>query len=187
MNRRRLAHRSDRSAPVLRVSRFAQRSLTLWPACWLPEGAISRSSSAQVVASLNRSRCYRLERPVTGRESNPLKMHAFSRRTDRSAQGEFSNGRDRLGLAAIAAAPYEDLLSRQGSCGTAGARSAGRPVRHAPLFLRPEPPTGRGRAGNLAAGCRPCLGRCESLALPAHRGRLFFCDFRCNRSLIYAL
>jgi hypothetical protein len=30
-----LPHRSSRSAPALRVSRFAQRSLTLWPACLL--------------------------------------------------------------------------------------------------------------------------------------------------------
>ena len=68
-----LPHRSSRSAPALRFSRSAQRSLTLWPACLLtPQGTVSRSASVQVVASLNRSRCYRLERPVTGRDSHPL-------------------------------------------------------------------------------------------------------------------
>ena len=68
-----LPHRWSRSAPALRVSRTAQRSLTLWPACLLtPYGAVSKSASVQVVTSLNRSRCYRLERPVTGRVSHPL-------------------------------------------------------------------------------------------------------------------
>ncbi len=39
---------------------------------WLPDGAVSWSASAQVVTSLSRPRCYRLERPVTGRVSHPL-------------------------------------------------------------------------------------------------------------------
>ena len=68
-----LPHRSGRSAPALRVSRSARRSLTLWPACLLtPYGAVSKSASVQVVTSLNRSRCYRLEQQVTGRDSHPL-------------------------------------------------------------------------------------------------------------------
>jgi hypothetical protein len=68
-----LPHRLGRSAPALRVSRSVRRSLTLWPACLLtPYGAVSKSASVQVVTSLNRSRCFRLERPVAGRDSHPL-------------------------------------------------------------------------------------------------------------------
>ena len=37
-----------------------------------PQGAFSNSASVQFVTSLNRSRCFRLERPVTGRDSHPL-------------------------------------------------------------------------------------------------------------------
>ena len=81
-----LPHRWSWSAPALRVSRSAQRSLTLWPACLLtPYGAVSKSASVQVVTSLNRSRCYRLERPVTGRGLHPPESTRLSRHTDRRA------------------------------------------------------------------------------------------------------
>jgi hypothetical protein len=59
-----------------RIARFEVCSaFTHVMACMLADslkGAVSRSASVQVVTSLNRSRCYRLERPVTGRGSHPL-------------------------------------------------------------------------------------------------------------------
>ena len=65
--------RCIRSAPALSVSRIAQRSLTLWPVCLLtPQGSLFQECFSPLVTSVNRSRCYRLERPVTGRVSHPL-------------------------------------------------------------------------------------------------------------------
>ena len=40
-----------------------------------------RSASGDVVASIVRSDCYRLERTVAGRDSHPLRNSAFARRT----------------------------------------------------------------------------------------------------------
>ncbi len=74
---------SGASAPALSFSRPARRSLHV-TACMLaelPTESVSRSASTHVVTSTRRSECYRLERPVAGRESHPQKTSAFSRRT----------------------------------------------------------------------------------------------------------
>ena len=71
-----LPHRSDRSAPALPVSRIAQRSLMLWPACLLtPCRSLFQECFSPFVTSLNRSRCFRLERPVNQAGFAPVRIN----------------------------------------------------------------------------------------------------------------
>ena len=75
---------SGASAPALSFSRPARRSLHV-TACMfaeLPTESFSRSASTHVVTSMRRSERYRLERPVAGRESHPLKTSDFARCTE---------------------------------------------------------------------------------------------------------
>ena len=62
------------SASALLVSRPARRSLALRPAWSLsrPRRPFCRSASNDVVTSIIRSDCFRLERQFTGRDSHPL-------------------------------------------------------------------------------------------------------------------
>ena len=71
------------SASALTVSRPAQRSLALRPTWSLsrPRRPFCRSASDDVVTSIIRSDCYRLERQLAGRDSHPLRDGAFSRHT----------------------------------------------------------------------------------------------------------
>ena len=70
------------SAPALRVSRPARRSLHV-TACWLAESLNDPFHRRLRPFRYLHGRfgCYRLERPVAGWELHPLKIHAFARRT----------------------------------------------------------------------------------------------------------
>ena len=67
------------SASALSVSRPARRLLALRPAWSLsrPRRPFCRSASDDVVTSIIRSDCYRLERHLAGRDSHPLGMVPF--------------------------------------------------------------------------------------------------------------
>ena len=67
------------SASALSVSRPARRLLALRPAWSLsrPRRPFCRSASDDVVTSIIRSDCYRLERQLAGRDSHPLGMVPF--------------------------------------------------------------------------------------------------------------
>jgi hypothetical protein len=74
------------SAPALRVSRPARRSLRV-TACWLAESLNDPfHRRLRPLRYLHgRFGCYRLERPVAGWELHPLKIRAFARRTRKPA------------------------------------------------------------------------------------------------------
>ncbi len=78
---------SGGSASALPFSRPAQRSLTLRPdyglhACRVARGDPLHRRLQPFCYLRDCSDCYRLERPVAGWESHPLKIHAFPRRTE---------------------------------------------------------------------------------------------------------
>ena len=72
------------------ITRFeACSAFTRVTACTLADSLkepFPRSASVQFVTSLNRSRCYRSERLVTGRDSHPLESTRLSRHTHRRAR-----------------------------------------------------------------------------------------------------
>ena len=70
------------SASASLFSRPAQRSLTLRPACSpITQGDPLHRRLQQLRYLHHCSDCYRLARPVAGRESHPLKTHTFARHT----------------------------------------------------------------------------------------------------------
>jgi hypothetical protein len=77
-----LPHPFAGSAATSNVSRPAQRSLALRPACSRSRSNDPFHRRLRQYRYLHcRSDCYRLERPVAGGELHPLKGHALARRT----------------------------------------------------------------------------------------------------------
>lgn len=76
-----------------------------------------RSTSTKVVTSFHRSDCYRLERPVVGRELHPLKTHAFARRTTFFTLPCSIPGLH-VPLSTLQAHPYGDAHMTRGQCGS---------------------------------------------------------------------
>jgi hypothetical protein len=108
-----LPHRSGRSAPALRVSRLARRSLTLWPASLLTP---FRSHFLECFSPsrylLKPLQVLPVERPVTGRVFKPARINTPYHGTRTEARNVLSHFGGRACLFGSQSIPLKQALAQ---------------------------------------------------------------------------